>query len=737
MSEKQEERLYEQIIDQLARELRLNSRGVSAAVGLLDDGNTIPFIARYRKEATGELDENQLRDIEERLDYLRNLAKRRQEVLRIIGEQGKLTPELEQKILAATILQELEDLYLPFRPKRRTRASMARDKGLAPLAERMLVDMASLGEWYSIAAEYISDELGVVSAEEALAGASDILAEQMAEVAENRRFVRELYRAQGYLECEATDESNVNAVSDYYGRQESVAQVPPYRVLAINRGERDSHLRVKVVAPEAEIIHGLELRFHAPSGSGAVQFVQNAVADGYKRLMAPSIEREIRSELAASAEEQAIKVFALNLRQLLLTAPVKGRIVMGVDPAFRTGCKIAVVDATGRLLDLAVIYPHMPVNKPREAHKTLREIIHRFHVELIAIGNGTASRETERFIAELIPTIDHEVFYTIVSEAGASVYSASKVAGDEFPALDLSQRSAISIARRLQDPLSELVKIEAKAIGVGQYQHDVDQKQLEYQLEGVVESVVNHVGVDLNTASVSLLQHVAGVKGNVAKNIVTYREENGLFHSRADLKKVPRLGDATFVQAAGFLRIAGGAEPLDNTSVHPESYRAARLLLQQLGYKPEDLGRGELADLAQRIAAYTYEDLAERLDIGLPTLKDMLEALAKPGRDPRADMPPIVFSSEVLEFSDLRVGMIVGGVVRNVVDFGCFVDIGVHQDGLVHISEIAKRRIEHPLEAVKVGETVRVKIISLDAQRKRIGLSIRQAIAGSDQPVVT
>ena len=720
------------IINQIAGELHLPVKGVTAAVDLLDEGNTIPFIARYRKEATGELDENQLRALEERLSYLRNLTKRRAEVERLIDEQGKLTPELAQKLEKAVKLQEIEDLYLPFRPKRRTRASVARDKGLAPLAEMMILQSGDSDFWHDIATGFLSEELQVANVTDAFAGACDILAEQMAEDAINRSLVRDLYHQEGSLLSEAVDEERISPYSNYYSHQERLSQIPPHRVLAINRGEREEHLKVRLVTPDDDILRALSLRFAAPVDSWVAPLVRESVADGYKRLMAPSLEREMRKELTEVAEEQAIKVFAINLRQLLLQPPVKGETVMGVDPAFRTGCKIAVVDETGRLLDLAVIYPHPPQQQTREAKKALTEIIHRFEVKLIAIGNGTASRETERFIADLIPALDHQVRYTIVNEAGASVYSASKVAGDEFPALDLSQRSAISIARRLQDPLAELVKIDPQAIGVGQYQHDVDQKQLEKQLEGVVESVVNHVGVDLNTASVSLLQHVSGVKSAVAKSIVAYREDKGSFSCRSDLLKVPRLGEATFIQAAGFLRIPSGKEPLDNTSVHPESYNAARQLLQLLGYSAADLERQELIGLEDRLTRYSREDLAQRLQIGVPTLKDMLEALTKPGRDPRNELPPVVFSSEVLEFSDLKEGMVLQGIVRNIVDFGCFVDIGVHQDGLVHISEMPARRGVHPVEVVKLGETVRVKIISLDKERGRIGLSIRQALAPVD-----
>ena len=721
-----------QIQEQLAKELRIPLDRVVTTIGLLDDGNTIPFIARYRKEATGELDENQLRDLEERLGYLRNLEKRKEEVIRLISEQRKLTPELEAIILKATKLQDIEDLYLPYKPKRKTRASVAREKGLQPLAEAMLNEVFTSSSWSETLTRFVDEAKGVLDTTEALAGAQDILAEMMAETAENRRYTRSLYQEEAAVICEAVDEAKQSVFNDYYHHSAKLSQIPPHRVLAINRGEREGFLRIKLQVPETYLLAGLAERFFAPVNSFCREEVYTAVVDGYKRLMAPSIEREIRNELTELAEEQAIHIFATNLRDLLLVPPVKGKTVLGVDPAFRTGCKLAVVDETGRLLDLAVIYPHAPQKQTQQAAKTIREIVHRFQVQLISIGNGTASRETERFIAEIIPQLDHKVSYTIVNEAGASVYSASQVAGDEFPELDLSQRSAISIARRLQDPLSELVKIEPKAIGVGQYQHDVNQKLLEKQLDGVVESVVNHVGVDLNTASVSLLQHIAGIKGNVAKNIVSYREQNGPFNSRAELKKVPRLGEATFIQAAGFLRITNGKEPLDNTSVHPESYGAAKTLIELLGYKASDLGRLELANLPERIMTYSPEDLAERLQIGLPTLKDMLEALTKPGRDPRGEAPEIVFSNEVLEITDLKIGMILKGVVRNVVDFGCFVDIGLHDDGLVHISELSPRRVKHPIEVVRVGQIVRVKVIDIDITRKRIALSIRQVVGESN-----
>ncbi len=715
------------LIVQLSKELKLPQRSVASAVDLLDAGNTIPFIARYRKEVTGELDENQLRSIEERLSYLRSLEKRKEEVLKSIAEQGKLTPELEAKIQAATILQEVEDLYLPYRPKRRTRASVAKEKGLEPLAEALLAQPLTAKQLAQCAEAFINPDLGVQTMEEALAGAQDIIAERVAEDADHRRYVRNVTYQQGVVQTKAVDQAKKSDFEMYYEYQEPLHRLPPHRVLAINRGEAEGYLQVKLEAPDQWLVNHLQGRTISHPGSAASELIMAAVADGYKRLIAPSIERELRSEISARADEHAIRIFATNLRNLLLQPPVRGQVVMGVDPAYRTGCKVAVVDETGRLLALTVVYPTPPQQRIADAEAKLLEMIERYEVDLITIGNGTASRETEQFVADMIKKSRRPVKYTIVNEAGASVYSASKVAGEEFPKLDVSERSAISIARRLQDPLAELVKIDPKSIGVGLYQHDVNQKSLGQSLEVVVESVVNAVGVDLNTASASLLQYVAGLKATVAKNIISHRDTNGKFGTRAQLKKVPRLGDQTFVQAAGFLRISDGDEPLDNTSVHPEAYQAARQLIKRLGYTPSELLSGGLRDLAQRLDGVNLELLAAELGIGVPTLRDMIDSLQKPGRDPRDTLPPPIFSTDVLKFEDLSSGMILDGVVRNVVDFGAFVDIGVHQDGLVHVSELSERRVTHPTDVVRVGDTVRVMVIGVDMDRHRISLSLKRA----------
>ncbi|MBL0389344.1 RNA-binding transcriptional accessory protein [Tumebacillus sp. ITR2] len=718
----------------IAEELHLRHNQVEAAVGLLDEGNTIPFIARYRKEMTGELDENQLRDVQERLQFMRNLASRQEEVHRLIDEQGKLTPELTTAIQSAKTLTELDDLYRPYRPKRKTRASVAREKGLEPLTS-WLLDHPT-GDVLAEAARYINEEKGVTTAEEALQGALDIFAEDVTDHATTRQKVRELTLRKGSIKSVATgkadEETDVYAI--YADYEEPLAKVPPHRILAMNRGEREDALRVSIAAPTGEIQQLLE-RLHMPNKpTAANEHLRAALEDAYKRLLAPSIEREVRGSLTEKAEEQAIKVFAQNLRNLLLQPPVRGKTVMAVDPAYRTGCKVAVVDETGKVLDIAVTYPTPPNNKINEAKKILTNLIEKNNVQVIAIGNGTASRETEAFVAELIGELEsptsgkspRELAYLIVNEAGASVYSASKLAGEEFPSLDVAERSAISIGRRLQDPLAELVKIDPKSVGVGQYQHDVSQKHLEEQLGAVVESAVNSVGVDLNTASPSLLSYVSGLSATVAKNVVAYREEIGKFTSRKQLGKVPRLGPKTYVQAVGFLRIPDAVYPLDNTPIHPESYEAAEKLLAELGLHVADVTNSAKRDLVQeRLQSLNLQQTAESLQVGVPTLKDIVEALQKPGRDPRDELEPPLLRKDVLKMEDLQSGMILKGTVRNVVDFGAFVDIGVKQDGLVHISELADRFVKNPMDVVQVGDIIDVRVLGVDLKKGRVSLSRR------------
>lgn len=706
----------------IAAELGLPVSKVKAAVELLDEGNTIPFIARYRKEMTGELDETQLRDIEDRLKYARGLEERKREVLRLIDEQGKLTDELRRSIVAATKLQEVEDLYRPYRQKRKTRASVAKERGLEPLAQ-WIGSQPRQGDLYAEAAKYIDGEKGVSSAEEAVQGAMDIIAEQLADDAAIRAWVRKFTFDQGVMVTEAKDAEAESVYEMYYAYREPIRKLPPHRVLAINRGEREEFLRVKLEVPEERIREWIGKR--VVRGPGPVRDTLEAVIeDAYKRLIAPSIEREVRAELTEKAEEQAIKIFAENLRALLLQPPVRGRTVMGVDPAYRTGCKIAVVDETGKVLDIAVAYPTPPHNKVAEAERILSGLIDKHRVGLIAIGNGTASRETEAFIAGLIQKLPgRNLQYVIVSEAGASVYSASKLAQEEFPQLDVAERSAISIARRLQDPLAELVKIEPKAIGVGQYQHDVTQKRLEESLGAVVESAVNHVGVDVNTASPSLLSYVAGVNATIAKNIVKYREENGKFRTRKELQKVPRLGAKTYEQCVGFLRITDGDEPLDNTPIHPESYAAVERLLAELELDTDMLGS---AALKERLGGVSPEKMSEKLGLGVPTLRDILDSLMRPGRDPRDELPKPIFRTDVLQLEDLKPGMELKGTVRNVIDFGAFVDIGVKNDGLVHISQLSDRFVKHPLDVVSVGDVVTVWVLNVDVKKGRVGLSMRK-----------
>ncbi|MDS1029725.1 Tex family protein [Bacillota bacterium LX-D] len=704
------------IVAQLAAEFNLAKKQVISTVQLLDEGNTVPFIARYRKEMTGGLNDEVLRDLTERLGYLRSLEERKVEITRLLDEQGVLTPELEQKIAAAQALVELEDIYRPFRPKRKTRASAAKEKGLEPLAELLLT--LTSGNLEEEAQKFINAELGVNTREEAFQGAQDIIAEMVSDNAEARKYLRQLAKRKALLVSRKKTKSTERSPYEmYYEYQEAVRSIPPHRVLAINRGEKEEFLEAKIEFPEAEILAYLEKVF-LPKGIAGAAYVQDAIKDGWQRLLEPSLERELRKELTEKGEEQAIKVFAANLKKLLLQPPCKGHTVLGLDPAYRTGCKIAVLDATGKVLDTAVIYPTPPQNKIAEAAEKVKELIYKHGVTAIAIGNGTASRESEKFIADLLVEFNGRVLYTIVNEAGASVYSASKLAQEEFPQFDVTLRSAASIGRRLLDPLAELVKIDPKAIGVGQYQHDVNQKRLGETLQGVVEDCVNTVGVDLNTASPSLLNYIAGVSASIAKKIVAYREEKGFFRNRQELLKVAGLGPKTFVQCAGFLRLPDSDNPLDNTAVHPESYAVTYQLLAELGI---DLGQ----DLPIKIQA-DLPALAQKLNIGLPTLQDIVKELEKPGRDPREELPPPVFKAGVMELEDLKPGMVLNGVVRNVVDFGAFVDIGVHQDGLVHISELGEKYVRNPLEVVNVGDIVKVKIMEVDLERKRIALTMKE-----------
>jgi len=707
----------------IAKELDLKINQVKEAVSLLDGGNTIPFIARYRKEATGELDENVLRDIVDRLDYLRRLEQRKTEVLRLIDEQGKLTEELSTQITGATVLQDVEDLYRPYKQKRRTRATIAKEKGLEPLAEWLLVQYTR-GDPQAEAEKYLNEELEVNSAEEALAGAMDIIAETIADDAALRKRIREeTFRVGDVVAVAVAKKAEERSSFEmYYDYREPVRKIPPHRILALNRGEKEEFLSVKIEAPLETIHRIIEMRY-VKTGPCA-SLVQKAALDSYKRLIDSSIEREMRAELSAQAEEQAIKVFAANLRQLLLQPPVRGKMVLGLDPGFRTGCKWAVVDETGKLHQVGVIYPHTGKGKREEAKAILRKAIKEHDANIIAIGNGTASRETEEVVAEMIQEDGISVEFTLVSEAGASVYSASKLAGEEFPDFDLSLRSAVSIARRLQDPLAELVKIEPKAVGVGQYQHDVQPKRLEESLHGVVESCVNVVGVDLNTASASLLQYVAGLKPAVAKNIVAWRDEHGKFNRRDQLKKIPRLGAQTYIQCAGFIRLPDGVNPLENTPVHPESYQLAEDILKRIGHTSGDL-RDHLTDVRKKLSVLDPKELAEEFGAGIPTVRDILDALQRPGRDPREDLPRPLLRRDVTHMEDLHEGMILEGTVRNVVDFGAFVDIGVKHDGLVHISQLSDKFIKHPMEAVAVGDIVKVRVIGLDKARERVSLSMR------------
>lgn len=710
------------IIKKLAEELQIRPGQAQAAVKLIDEGNTIPFISRYRKEATGALNDEVLRNLYERLNYLRNLEEKKEQVLSSIEEQGKLTEELKKQILAADTLVAVDDLYRPYRPKRRTRATIAKEKGLEPLAN--LLSLQQLDHSAEEEAEaYISEEKGVASAEEALQGAMDIVAEAIADEADYRTYIREKTMKKGTLTSTAKDEKAESVYEMYYNFEEPVAKLAGHRILALNRGEKEKILTVKLEAPEEEIIRYLEKKTIRRENPYTTPYLKEAVADSYQRLIAPAIEREIRNSLTEEAQEGAIRVFGKNLEQLLMQPPIRGQVVLGWDPAFRTGCKLAVVDATGKVLDTVVIFPTAPQNKVAEAKAVLKKLIAKYHITLISVGNGTASRESEQVIVELLKELPVPVQYVIVNEAGASVYSASKLATEEFPNFDVGQRSAASIARRLQDPLAELVKIDPKSIGVGQYQHDMNQKRLGEALEGVVEDCVNKVGVNLNTASVPLLEHVSGINKTIAKNIVAYREENGIFKNRKALLKVAKLGPKAFEQCAGFLRISDGTQPLDATSVHPESYGVAEALLKRLGYSEDELKKGAIPGLHKKIS--DYKKLAEELGTGELTLRDIVSELEKPGRDPREDMPKPILRTDVLEMKDLKPGMILKGTVRNVIDFGAFVDIGVHQDGLVHISQICDRFIKHPLEAVSVGDIVDVQVLSVDVAKKRIALTMK------------
>lgn len=712
------------INQRLTEELDVKRWQVDAAVKLIDEGNTIPFISRYRKEVTGSLNDEQLRKLYERLVYLRNLEEKKEQVLSSIEEQGKLTAELKAQILAAETLVVVEDLYRPYRPKRRTRATIAKEKGLEPLAA--LITLQQTKEPLEVeAAKYISEEKGVGSAEEAIAGAKDIIAEAISDEADYRSWIRKITMQKGKLTSTAKDPETESVYEMYYEFEEPVSKLAGHRILALNRGEKEKILTVKIEAPEEDIIRYLEKKTIHKENPYTTSVLKEVVEDSYKRLIAPAIEREIRNDLTEKAEDGAIEVFGKNLHQLLMQPPITGQVVLGWDPAFRTGCKLAVVDETGKVLGTTVIYPTAPTTpqKIKASKDLLKKIITKYHITLISVGNGTASRESEQFIVELLKEIPEKVQYVIVNEAGASVYSASKLASEEFPKFDVGQRSAASIARRLQDPLAELVKIDPKSIGVGQYQHDMNQKKLGESLNGVVEDCVNKVGVDLNTASAPLLSYISGITGTIAKNIVTYREENGRFTDRKELLKVAKLGPKAFEQCAGFMRIMDGKNPLDATGVHPESYDAAEKLLKKQGFKLEDITGGNLTGLSLTIK--DYKKLAEELGVGEITLRDIVKELEKPARDPRDEMPKPILRTDVLEMKDLKEGMVLKGTVRNVIDFGVFVDIGVHQDGLVHISQITDRYIKHPLEAVSVGDIVDVKVMSVDLKKKRIQLTMR------------
>ena len=710
------------IIAKISEELGIKKQQTEAAVKLIDEGNTIPFIARYRKEATGALGDETLRNLFERLGYLRNLEERKETVLASIREQGALTEELAAQLAAAETMVVVEDLYRPYKPKRRTRATIAKEKGLEPLADIISLQVIKTplaGE----AEKFIDADKGVMTADEALAGAKDILAERISDEADYRSRIREMTMKKGRMVSAAKDEKAESVYEMYYAFDEPVTKLAGHRILALNRGENEKFLTVKVEAPEDEVLRYLERQVIIRDNPQTAALLKEVVSDAYDRLIAPAIEREIRSELTERAEDGAVRVFGKNLEQLLMQPPIAGQVVLGWDPAFRTGCKLAVVDPTGKVLDTTVIYPTPPQNKVEEAKAVLKKLILKYHITLISLGNGTASRESEQIIVELLKELPVKVQYIIVNEAGASVYSASKLATEEFPNFDVGQRSAASMARRLQDPLAELVKIDPKSIGVGQYQHDMNQKKLSEALGGVVEDCVNKVGVDLNTASASLLEYISGVSKAVAKNIVAYREANGRFVSRNQLLKVAKLGPKAYEQCAGFLRITGGENPLDATGVHPESYAATGQLLERLGYSLADIRERRAQDIAKKVS--DYKKLAGELGVGEMTLRDIVKELEKPARDPRDDMPKPILRSDVLEMKDLTPGMTLKGTVRNVIDFGAFVDIGVHQDGLVHISQMCDKFIKHPLEVVSVGDIVEVKVMSVDLKKQRIQLTMK------------
>jgi uncharacterized protein len=711
----------EQII---AEELNIKVQQVENTIKLIDEGNTIPFIARYRKEVTGGLSDEVLRTFGERLNYLRNLEKRKEEVTNSIEEQGKLTEEIVKDLENAITLAEVEDIYRPYKQKKKTRATVAKAKGLEPLAEIILAQEETKNI-QEIAAEYISEEKEVKTVEEAIQGALDIIAEMISDNPEYRKLIKQIVYSKGIIKTTATKPEEKSAYEMYYDYSENVNKIPSHRILAINRGEKEEFLKVKIEKEEDKILEKIEKDI-IKGETQFTQYLKDTIQDSFKRLIEPSIDREIRSDLTEKAEEQAIKVFGKNAKQLLLGAPIKGITVMGFDPAYRTGCKIAIIDETGKVLDIATVYPTEPQNDVEGAEKELVRLINKDHVDMIAIGNGTASRESEMFVSEMIKKCDHEVLYTIVSEAGASVYSASKLATEEYPDINVSIRGAISIARRLQDPLAEFVKIDPKSIGVGQYQHDVNQKKLEESLAGVVEDSVNKVGVDVNTATPSLLSYVSGINKTIAKNIVKYRDENGKLKTRKELLKVPKLGKVAFEQCAGFIRIPDGTNPLENTAVHPESYDIAEELLKTLGYGTEDLkDKDKLVELRKKLGSINLTETAKALNVGEMTLKDIIDELSKPGRDPREDMPKPILRQDVLKFEDLKEGMILTGTVRNVIDFGAFVDIGVKHDGLVHISEMSEKFVKNPSDIVSVGDIVKVKVIGIDNERQKVKLSMK------------
>ena len=710
------------ILQQLKEELGIELWQVEATVKLIDEGNTIPFIARYRKEQHGALNDEILRNLSERLIYLRNLEDKKNQVISSIEEQGKLTEELRKKILEATTQVVVDDLYRPYRPKRRTRATIAKEKGLEGLANILMLQLTNQNI-EDEAQSYVSEEKGVATVEEAIAGAKDILAEVISDEANYRMHIRKLTYQEGSIISQAKDEKLESVYEMYYNFEEKLNKIAGHRILALNRGEKEKILSIKVTAPEDRILIYLEKMVITHENPNTMPLLKEVIEDSYKRLIAPAIEREIRNDLTEKAEDSAIKVFGKNLEQLLMQPPIAGQVVLGWDPAFRTGCKLAVVDATGKVLDTTVVYPTVPQNKVEETKKTVKKLIDQYNITLISVGNGTASRESEQIIVDMLKEVHNPVHYVIVNEAGASVYSASKLATEEFPNFDVGQRSAASIARRLQDPLAELVKIDPKSIGVGQYQHDMNQKKLSEALTGVVEKSVNMVGVDLNTASASLLEYISGITKVIAKNIVAYREENGRFTDRKQLLKVAKLGPKAYEQCAGFMRINGGKNPLDSTSVHPESYQAATSLLESLGYSLEDIISGQLTGIGRKVN--NRKKLSQDLNIGEMTLDDILKELEKPGRDPRDEMPKPILRTDVLDMKDLKEGMILKGTVRNVIDFGAFVDIGVHQDGLVHISQLTNKKfVKHPMDVVSVGDIVDVKVMSVDLSKKRIQLTM-------------